>query len=72
MIICFRICKWDVIDVYLDYGLIIFCENIEDWKVFFIYMDYYKSFFKGLEYLYFKGYRKIGICVGRMVGMNGV
>ncbi|WP_336781526.1 LacI family DNA-binding transcriptional regulator [Paenibacillus illinoisensis] len=72
LIICSRICKWDVIDTYLDYGPIIFCENTGDRKVSSVYMDHYKSFSKGLEYLYSKGHRKIGICVGRKAGTNGV
>lgn len=71
LIICSRICQWDIINAYLDYGPIIFCENTRDRKVSSIFMDHYKSFSKGLKYLHSKGHRKIGICVGRTVGTNG-
>ncbi|UAL54352.1 MULTISPECIES: LacI family DNA-binding transcriptional regulator [Metabacillus] len=71
LIICSRICQWDTIDAYLDYGPIIFCEDTRDKKVSSIFMDHYKSFSKALEYLHFKGHRKVGICVGRRTGFNG-
>ncbi|AWB46575.1 LacI family transcriptional regulator [Paenibacillus sp. CAA11] len=71
LIICSRICQWDTIDAYIDYGPIIFCEDTTDKKASSVYMNHYKSFTKALDYLHYKGHKKIGICVGRRNGTNG-
>jgi DNA-binding LacI/PurR family transcriptional regulator len=70
LIICSRICEWKIIDEYLAYGPIIFCEDTRGRQVSSTYIDHYKSFSRALEYLYNKGHRKIGYCIGRISGAN--
>ncbi|MFP3847177.1 LacI family DNA-binding transcriptional regulator [Priestia filamentosa] len=70
LIICSRSCSWDVIDEYVEYGPIILCEDSRGRNVSSTFIDHYKCFFNGLEYLYNKGHKKIGYCVGRKSGPN--
>ena len=71
LIICSRICGWNTIESYLEYGPLILCEDAKDKKVSSIFMDHYKSFSEALMYLHDKGHMQIGICVGRTSGTNG-
>jgi DNA-binding LacI/PurR family transcriptional regulator len=70
VIICSRISDWSIIDEYLPYGPIILCEDTREKKVSSTFVDHYKSFSIALEYLYSKGYKKIGYCIGRRSGAN--
>jgi DNA-binding LacI/PurR family transcriptional regulator len=70
LIICSRICEWAIIDEYVSYGPIIFCEDARGRNVSSTYIDHYKSFSKALEYLHSKGHHKIGYCIGRKTGAN--
>jgi DNA-binding LacI/PurR family transcriptional regulator len=70
LIICSRSCGWDVIDKYVEYGPIIFCEDSRGRNVSSTFIDHYKCFLNALEFLYNKGHRKIGYCVGRKSGTN--
>ncbi|WP_299089313.1 LacI family DNA-binding transcriptional regulator [uncultured Metabacillus sp.] len=70
LIICSRICTWELIEEYRSYGPIIFCEDTRGKKISSTYVDHYKSFLKALEYLYRKGHKKIGYCIGRKSGAN--
>lgn len=70
LIICSRICRWDIIDEYVSYGPIALCEDSRNRNVSSTFIDHYKSFFKALEYLHSKGHHKIGYCIGRKSGAN--
>lgn len=70
LIICSKICKLDVINDYMGYGPIILCEDSRGKSISSTFVDHYKCFSKALEYLYNKGHRKIGYCVGRKTGTN--
>lgn len=70
LIICSRSCGWDVIEEYVEYGPIIFCEDSRSRNVSSTFIDHYKCFTNALEYLYNKGHQKIGYCVGRKSGTN--
>lgn len=70
LIICSRICTWDLIEEYLSYGPIVVCEDTRGTEVSSTFVDHYQSFYKALEYLHSKGYRKIGYCLGREIGAN--
>jgi DNA-binding LacI/PurR family transcriptional regulator len=70
LIICSRICKWDMIDEYLSYGRIILCEDVRGKNVSATFIDHYKTFTKALTYLYDKGHKKIGYCIGRRTRTN--
>lgn len=70
LIICSRSCGWDVIDEYVEYGSIVFCEDSRGRNVSSTFIDHYKCFFNALEYLYNKGHQKIGYCIGRKSGTN--
>ncbi len=70
LIICSRICGWDIINDYVSYGPIVLCEDARGGKVSSTFIDHYKSFSKALEYLYHKGHRKIGYSIGRRTGSN--
>ncbi|WP_409300715.1 LacI family DNA-binding transcriptional regulator [Peribacillus sp. SCS-155] len=70
LIICSRACDWDTINGYLSYGPIVLCEEIKEKEVSSTFVDHYKVFYEALEYLYGKGHRKIGYCIGRKSGTN--
>ncbi|KAB2335127.1 LacI family DNA-binding transcriptional regulator [Bacillus mesophilum] len=70
LIICSRICGWDIIDEYVSYGPIVLCEDARGRRVSSTFIDHYKSFSIALEYLHNKGHHKIGYCIGRKTGTN--
>lgn len=70
LIICSRSCGWDVINEYVEYGPIVFCEDARGRNVSSTFIDHYNCFIKALEYLFHKGHQKIGYCVGRKSGTN--
>lgn len=70
LIICSRICGWDMIEEYIQYGPIVLCEDSRGYKVSSTFVDHYKAFSKALEYLQKKGHHKIGYCIGRKYGAN--
>lgn len=72
LIICSRICDWSVIDQYESYGPIVLCEDTRGKKTTSTFIDHYKSFITALEYLYQKGHKKIGYCIGRRSGPNSL
>ncbi|WP_312474110.1 LacI family DNA-binding transcriptional regulator [Neobacillus sp.] len=70
LIICSRKCSWGIIEAYMTYGPIILCEDTRGKRVSSTFVDHYKSFMIALEYLYQKGHRQIGYCIGRKSGTN--
>ncbi|WP_066319698.1 LacI family DNA-binding transcriptional regulator [Bacillus sp. FJAT-29814] len=70
LIICSRACDWATIEAYIPYGPIVLCEDPNGKNVSATFIDHYKSFMKALDYLYGKGHRKIGYCIGRRTGTN--
>ncbi|MCQ6282673.1 LacI family DNA-binding transcriptional regulator [Bacillus sp. EB600] len=72
LIFCSRTCDWSVINEYIPHGKIVLCENVRDINVSSTFVDHYMAFMCALEYLYQKGYRKIGYCIGRRTGTNSL
>ncbi|MBT2648970.1 LacI family DNA-binding transcriptional regulator [Bacillus sp. ISL-34] len=72
LIICSRICDWSIIEEYEQYGSIVLCEDTRGKKSASTFIDHYKSFITALEYLYQKGHKKIGYCIGRISGQNSL
>ncbi|WHY02481.1 LacI family DNA-binding transcriptional regulator [Neobacillus sp. DY30] len=72
LIICSRACELSVIEEHLHFGQIVLCEVNKGKRLSTTYVDHYKIFFRALEYLYHKGHRKIGYCIGRKTGTNSV
>lgn len=72
LIICSRKCGFQVIEEYLQYGPIILCEDTREKKVSSTFVDHYKCFMFALEFLYEKGHRNIGYCIGRRSGTNSL
>lgn len=70
LIICSRACEWDTIGDYISYGPIILCEDTRGKNLSSTFVDHYKAFTIALEYLYNKGHKKIGYCIGRRSGTN--
>ena len=70
LIICSRICEWDVINQFTEYGPIVLCEDARNHNVSSTFIDHYMSFSNALEYLHNKGHQKIGYCIGRKTGAN--
>ncbi|MFT4415415.1 LacI family DNA-binding transcriptional regulator [Fredinandcohnia humi] len=70
LIICSRICEWNIINEYASYGPIVLCEDSRGHNVSSTFIDHYKSFIKALEYLHSKGHKNIGYCIGRKSGAN--
>ncbi|PGL71799.1 LacI family DNA-binding transcriptional regulator [Bacillus sp. AFS055030] len=70
LIICSRICSIEMIEAYKQYGQIILFEDTRNTGISSTFIDHYNSFMIALEYLYKKGHRKIGYCIGRRTGMN--
>ncbi|PLT29906.1 LacI family DNA-binding transcriptional regulator [Peribacillus deserti] len=70
LIICSRACDWSAIEEHLPFGPIVICENTMGKKASSTFVNHYKIFFDALEYLYQKGHRKIGYCIGRKSGTN--
>ncbi|MEH7073056.1 LacI family DNA-binding transcriptional regulator [Neobacillus drentensis] len=72
LIFCSRTCDWPIIQEYFPYGKIVLCEKIRDGSVSSTFVDHYKTFMGALDYLYDKGHRKIGYCIGRRSGTNSL
>ena len=72
LIICSRSCKLKLIEDYLPHGPIVLCEDTRGMKISSTFIDHYECFQKALEYLYDKGHRKIGYCIGRKTGTNSL
>jgi DNA-binding LacI/PurR family transcriptional regulator len=70
LIICSRNCSWETIKDYISFGPIVLCEDARNKQVSSTFIDHYKSFNAALDYLYQKGYRNIGYCIGRKTGTN--
>ncbi|PMC38027.1 LacI family transcriptional regulator [Bacillus sp. UMB0899] len=70
LIICSRSCDVSVIEDHLQYGPIVLCENIQGKELSTTFINHYNTFTDALEYLYQKGHRKIGYCIGRKHGTN--
>ncbi|MGY3715706.1 LacI family DNA-binding transcriptional regulator [Sutcliffiella cohnii] len=70
LIICSRVCQWDVMEEYLSYGPIVLCEDAREREVSSTYINHYEVFSKALAYLHTKGHSKIGYCIGRKTGLN--
>lgn len=70
LIICSRICDWPIIEEFIPYGPIVFCENTKGKNVSSTFIDHYQSFSLALKYLYHKGHRKVGYCVYRKSGTS--
>lgn len=70
LIICSRICTWDVIESYSVYGPIVLCEDSRNNKISSTFIDQYKTFTMALHYLYKKGHQQIGYTIGRQTGTN--
>ncbi|WP_318508750.1 LacI family DNA-binding transcriptional regulator [Bacillus sp. T3] len=72
LIICSRSCDWSIIKEHLPFGPIVLCENLNEKVVSTAYMNHYKIFYEALKYLYDKGHRKIGYCIGRKSGPSSI
>ncbi|HWJ77540.1 MAG TPA: LacI family DNA-binding transcriptional regulator [Niallia sp.] len=70
LIFCSRKCDLSIIEEHLQYGNIVVCENTEDRNIASSYVDHYKIFSHVLEYLFDKGHKKIGYCIGRQDGAS--
>lgn len=70
LIICSRICSWEVISQFTEYGPIVLCEDARNQDVSSTFIDHYMTFTNALEYLHNKGHQKIGYCIGRSSGAN--
>lgn len=70
LIICSRISDLSIIEEHLEYGPIILSENVNGYNIPSTYVNHYKIFFEALEYLYKKGHKRIGYCIGRKSGKN--
>ncbi|WP_186577030.1 LacI family DNA-binding transcriptional regulator [Aquibacillus kalidii] len=70
LVIGSRICHWEVIKEYIDYGPIVVCEDAREQQVASTYINHYESFSIALEYLHRKAHNEIGYCIGRKSGSN--
>ncbi|HZH62030.1 MAG TPA: LacI family DNA-binding transcriptional regulator [Metabacillus sp.] len=70
LIICSRSCDVSTIEEHLQYGPIVLCENVQAKELSTTFIDHYSTFTNALEYLYQKGHRNIGYCIGRKSGTN--
>jgi len=70
LIICSRACDLSVIEEHLQYGNIVLCENIMKDNISSTFVNHYEIFYEALEFLYQKGHRRIGYCIGRLSGTN--
>ncbi|WP_096187139.1 LacI family DNA-binding transcriptional regulator [Evansella halocellulosilytica] len=70
LIICSRICHWDIIEEFEAYGPIILCEDARGKEVSSTFIDHYKSFIHALTYLHKRGHQRVGYCLGRKSGTN--
>lgn len=72
LIICSRACSLEIIEEYLPFGSIVLCEEAKGKQVSSTFVNQYKIFTEALEYLYEKGHKRIGYCIGRMSGTNSI
>ncbi|WP_088067253.1 LacI family DNA-binding transcriptional regulator [Gottfriedia luciferensis] len=70
LIICSRECSLETIEEYKKFGQIILFEDTRNTNISSTFIDHYNSFIIALEFLYKKGHRKIGYCIGRRTGVN--
>ncbi|GER74595.1 hypothetical protein BpPP18_26620 [Weizmannia acidilactici] len=70
LIICSRSCGLSIIKEHLQFGPIILCENMKGHQISSTFVNHYKIFFDALMYLYQKGHKTIGYCIGRKSGAN--
>ncbi|AXI07758.1 LacI family transcriptional regulator [Oceanobacillus zhaokaii] len=70
LIICSRTCDLQIIEEYLQFGPIVLSEDVKEINVSSTFVSHYKIFSNALEYLYQRGHRKIGYCIGRSTGAN--
>lgn len=70
LIICSRICEWNLIEGCSANGPIVLCEDARNKPVSSTFIDHYKSFTMALNFLYKKGHTKIGYTIGRQSGTN--
>lgn len=70
LVICSRISDISIIKKHLQFGPIVLCEDLAGSQFSTTFVDHYKVFQQALEYLYEKGHRKIGYCIGRKSGTN--
>jgi DNA-binding LacI/PurR family transcriptional regulator len=70
LIIYSRICSLEKIEEYLKYGPIVLSENSKRTDFSSTFIDHYKSFMIALQYLFNKGHRNIGYCIGRRTSNN--
>ncbi|KON90301.1 LacI family transcriptional regulator [Sporosarcina globispora] len=70
LIICSRICGWEIINQFTEYGPIVLCEDARNHNVSSTFIDHYISFTNALEYLHNKGHYKVGYCIGRKSGSS--
>lgn len=70
LIICSRTSDLSIIEEHLPFGPIVLSEDNQSVNCSTTFVNHYKAFYKALEYLYEKGHRKIGYCIGRKSGAN--
>ncbi len=70
LIICSRSCDISIIEEHLQFGPIVLCEDNPRSKISSTFVNHYKIFSDALDYLYQKGHRQIGYCIGRRSGTN--
>ncbi|MBM7541617.1 LacI family DNA-binding transcriptional regulator [Amphibacillus cookii] len=70
LILCSRGIDWKLLLDYQEYGPIVLAEKTNPQTFSASYIDHYQAFSEALSFLYAKGYRKIGYCVGRQNGAN--
>ncbi|MGJ7913412.1 LacI family DNA-binding transcriptional regulator [Neobacillus sp. LXY-1] len=70
LIICSRACDLSMIENHLPFGTIVLGENMNGKKISSTSVNHYKIFTDALEYLYQKGHKRIGYCIGRRWSTN--
>lgn len=61
---------WETIKPYSQYGPLATWNRIEEPWIYSSYVDHYEGYLKALNYLYDRGYRKIGHVLGNMENLN--
>lgn len=61
---------WSIIEPYHHYGPIATWHRVESTALFSAYIDHYPGYLHTLDYLYAKGYRKIGHILGNKRNLN--
>lgn len=62
--------EWDVIEPYSQYGPIATWHRIDSHKIYSSYVDHYYGYLHSLNYLFQKGYRKIGHVLSNPKNLN--